>query len=249
MAATAEEREMIRRQKERSRKKRHYERHIGEPKKLRHRPVYFPPDDDRRLDDMMSRYAAEEESMTAFMLRIFREWADRMDEAERRAVEALENPTPTGPVPLENPTPPVPEPTPAPVKAKRKKAVAAEPPPKKPRVLNNQRWIDRANADAANRVPVRLEFTRENFKIPHGLRSMMMNNGLVHRKNVWRGRLAPDHAATMAEQIANYGGTLEITGSLGDEPKWTQEEWRGGPGRRRRGAEQTERAGSPLHNG
>jgi hypothetical protein len=229
LAATAEEREMIRRQKERSRKKRHYERHIGEPKKLRHRPVYFPPEDDRRLDDMMRRYAAEGESMTAFMLRIFREWADRMDEAERRAAEALENPTLTEPAPLENPTPPVPEPTPAPTKAAERRKAAkrpAEPAPKKPRSTYSRRWVDRAEADAANRVPVRLEFTRPNHHIPHGMRSMMMNSGLQHRNNIWRGRLTPEHAAAMAEQIAGFGGSLEITGGLGDGPKWAPGEYR-----------------------
>lgn len=242
-------------EKERQRQKRHYQRHIGEPKKLRLRPVYFPPEDDERLDAMMSKYGATE-TMTAFLLRVFREWADRMDGIERLAalpVEALEIPTPepVAELPVEMPPPaealeiPTEEPAPAPPVPEPEPEPEPEPtplePPKPPppvmmgrgawlapkiKVAGRKEKVAKTLIDADKRVPVRIEFTRKHHHIPWGMRHMMWDNGLKHRGNVWRGRLMPERAARMAEEVSSYDGTLEITGGLGDAPKWAPGEYR-----------------------
>jgi hypothetical protein len=80
--------------------------------------------------------------------------------------------------------------------------------------------------DAEKRVPVRIEFTRQHHHIPWGMRHIMWDNGLQHRGNVWRGRLHPDYAETLREQVAKFGGTLEVTGGLGEAPKWAPGEYR-----------------------
>jgi len=233
-----------RRQKGRERRKRHYQQHIGEPKKLRLRPVYFPPDEDLRFEAMMRKYGAGE-TMTAFLLRIVMDWVNRMEAAERQAAppaEALQIVTEEAPAEALQivteeapaPAPPVPEPEPEP------EPIPLEPPkPPPPPVMGRGAWlapkikvagrkekIAKTLIDAEKRVPVRIEFTRKHHHIPWGMRHMMWDNGLQHRGNVWRGRLMPERAARMAEEVSSCDGTLEITGGLGDAPKWAPGEYR-----------------------
>lgn len=232
------------REKGRERRKRHYQRHIGEPKKLHVVPVYLPPDLERLLDELSQKYD-QGGGRSGFMRRAFEHYAAHLMETssavapetpvtEAAPEEALQIVTQGEPASLQivtlteaDPLQIV-TPSPEPSEVDMIRDVARQAPARKPRNMYQQRWIDRAEADAANRVPVRLEFTRLHHHIPHGMRSMMMNNGLKHRKNIWRGRLTPERAAAMAHEIAAYGGTLEITGKLGDDPKWTKEEWGGG---------------------
>jgi len=88
------------------------------------------------------------------------------------------------------------------------------------KVPGRREKVEKTLIDAEKRVPVRIEFTRKHHHIPWGMRHIMWDNGLQHRGNIWRGRLTPDYAETLREQVAEFGGTLEITGGLGEAPKW-----------------------------
>lgn len=97
--------------------------------------------------------------------------------------------------------------------------------PKEPTA--RERSFMKAEADAANRVPIRIEFAREHHKIPWGMRQILWDNGIRHRKDIWRGRLPPDRVEHIRESVGKFDGVLEVTGELGQDPKWEQHEWKG----------------------
>jgi hypothetical protein len=78
----------------------------------------------------------------------------------------------------------------------------------------------RAEADAANRVPVRITFVREHYQLPWGLRSVLWDRGFQHRLHIWKGRLKPEDVERMTVDVGKWTGTLEVTGGLGEDPSF-----------------------------
>lgn len=250
-----EEKAARQRQNGRERRKRHYQRHIGEPKKLRLVPTYLPPEDSDLLDKLIRTHHPHD-TLTNFMLRAFRHYAAYLmtpapvaealqivtdeslqivtDEETPEPVEALQIVTDeeTPESEPESIPPPLQQRPPHAVvtKADMIRAISGKPVvlPETPKikVAGRKEKVAKTLIDADKRVPVRIEFTRKHHHIPWGMRHMMWDNGLQHRGNVWRGRLMPERAEQMAREIADLDGTLEITGGLGDAPKWAPGEYR-----------------------
>lgn len=211
---TVEEREARRLERQRIRQQRHRANAREKPRNTYPVACHMPGETLGQLDYLLLEHD-DGRGRSGFLLRAFRHYAAFLMGSAPPAEAAADPP------PAETPATAAP-----PARVPKAAKSPAKSPAKIPWSGARGRAVARAKADAANQVPVRIEFARRHDAIPWGMRQMMWDSGLINRKSIWRGTLPPERAESMAEQVSKFGGALTVTGGLGEAPKWAPGEYR-----------------------